>query len=35
MVTEANLQFLTDSELQEWKDAVNEYRQKIESGEIQ
>jgi hypothetical protein len=35
MVTEANLEFLTDSELQEWNDAVNEYRQKIESGEIQ
>jgi len=35
IVTEANLEFLTDSELQEWNDAVNEYRQKIESGEIQ
>ena len=35
MVTEANLEFLTHSELQEWNDAVNEYRQKIESGEIQ
>jgi hypothetical protein len=35
MVTEAKLEFLTDSELQEWNDAVNEYRQKIESGEIQ
>jgi hypothetical protein len=35
MVTEANLEFLTDSELQEWNDAVNEYRKKIESGEIQ
>ena len=32
MVTEANLEFLTHSELQEWNDAVNEYRQKIESG---
>ena len=29
--TEANLEFLTDSELQEW----NEYRQKVETGEIQ
>jgi len=35
MVTEANLEFLTHSELQEWNDAVNEYRQKIESGETQ
>ena len=35
IVTEANLQFLTDSELLEWNDAVNEYRQKIETGEIQ
>jgi hypothetical protein len=35
IVTEANLEFLTDSELQEWNDAVNEYRQKLESGEIQ
>ncbi len=35
IVAEANLEFLTDSELQEWNDAVNEYRQKIETGEIQ
>ena len=35
IVTEANLEFLTDSELQEWNDAVIEYRQKIETGEIQ
>jgi hypothetical protein len=35
IVTEANLEFLTDTELQEWNDAVNEYRQKIETGEIQ
>ncbi len=35
IVTEANLEFLSDSELQEWNDAVNEYRHKIESGEIQ
>ena len=35
IVTEANLEFLTDSELQEWNDAVNEYRLKIETGEIQ
>ena len=35
IVTETNLEFLTDSELQEWNDAVNEFRQKIEAGEIQ
>ena len=35
IVTETNLEFLTDSELQEWNDAVNEYDQNIESGEIQ
>jgi len=35
IVTEANLELQTDSEVQEWSDAVNEYRQKIESGEIQ
>ena len=35
IVTEANLEFLTDSELQEWHDAVDEYRQRIESGETQ
>jgi hypothetical protein len=35
MVTEANLEFLSDWELQEWNDAVNEFRQKIKAGEIQ
>ncbi len=35
MVTEANLEFLSDWELQEWNDAVNEFRQKIAAGEIQ
>ena len=35
MVTEANLEFLSDWELQEWNDAVNEFRQKVEAGEIQ
>ena len=35
IVTEALTEFLTDPELQEWNDAVNEYRQKIETGEIQ
>jgi hypothetical protein len=34
IVTEDNLELLTDSEVQEWSDAVNEYRQNIESGEI-
>jgi len=35
IVTDDNVQFLTDVELQEWNDAVDEYNQKIESGEIQ
>jgi hypothetical protein len=35
IVTENNIQFLTDAELQEWNDAVDEYHQKIESGETQ
>ncbi len=35
IVTETNVQFLTDAELQEWNDAVDEYHQKIESGETQ
>jgi hypothetical protein len=35
IVTETNLQFLTDADLQEWNDAVAEYHQKIESGETQ
>jgi hypothetical protein len=35
IVTEANAQFLTDAELQEWHDAVDEYHQRIESGETQ
>jgi hypothetical protein len=35
MVTEANLEFLSDWELQEWNAAVNEFRQKIKAGEIQ
>jgi hypothetical protein len=33
-VTETNLQFLTDTELQEWNDAVQEYQRKIESGDL-
>jgi hypothetical protein len=35
IVTETNLKFLTDSELQEWNDAVDEYNRKLESGETQ
>jgi hypothetical protein len=35
IVTETNAQFLTDAELQEWHDAVDEYHQRIESGETQ
>jgi hypothetical protein len=35
IVTETNMQFLTDAELQEWNDAVDEYHQKIASGETQ
>ena len=35
IVTETNAQFLTDAELQEWHDAVDEYRQRIKSGETQ
>lgn len=35
IVTEENSQFLTDAELQEWNDAVDEYHQKIESAQTQ
>jgi hypothetical protein len=35
IVTETNLQFLTDAELQEWNDAVQEYHRKIESSQPQ
>ena len=35
IVTETNLKFLTDSDLQEWNDAVDEYNRKLESGETQ
>ena len=34
-VTETNVHFLIDAELQEWNDAVDEYRQKVEAGETQ
>ena len=35
IVTETSLKFLTDSDLQEWSDAVDEYNRKLESGETQ
>jgi hypothetical protein len=35
MVTKTNVHFLTDAELQEWNDAVDEYQQKVEAGETQ
>src|SRR5580658_2320359 len=35
IVTETNVHLLTDAELQEWNDAVDEYHQKVEAGETQ
>jgi hypothetical protein len=35
IVTHHNVKFLTDAELQEWNDAVDEYHQKIKSGNAQ
>jgi hypothetical protein len=35
IVTETNLQFLTDAELQEWNNAVDEYQQMFGSGDTQ
>ena len=35
IVTETNVHFLTDAKLQEWDDAVDEYHQKVETGETQ
>jgi hypothetical protein len=35
ILTETNVHFLTGAELQEWNDAVDEYHQKIQSGETQ
>jgi hypothetical protein len=35
IVTETNVHFLADAELQEWNDAVDEYHQKVEAGETQ
>jgi ribose 5-phosphate isomerase len=33
IVTEQNLRFVTDADLQEWNDAVDEYQQMIGSGD--
>jgi hypothetical protein len=35
VLTETNVHFLPDAELQEWNDAVDEYHQKVEAGETQ
>ena len=35
IVTEQNMQFLTDAEIQEWNDAVDEYHQMIRLGDTQ
>jgi hypothetical protein len=35
IVTDQNLRFLTDADLQEWNDAVDEYHQMIGSGDTQ
>jgi hypothetical protein len=35
IVTEQNMQFLTDADLQEWNDAVDEYHQMIGSRDTQ
>jgi len=35
IVTEQNMRFLTDADLQEWNDAVDEYHQMIGSGDTQ
>jgi hypothetical protein len=35
IVTETNVHLLTDAELREWNDAVDEYHQKVEAGETQ
>jgi hypothetical protein len=35
IVTDQNLRFLTDADLREWNDAVDEYRQMIRSGDTQ
>jgi len=33
IVTEQNMRFLTDADIQEWNDAVDEYHQMIVSGD--
>jgi len=35
IVTQQNMRFLTDADLQEWNDAVHEYHQMIASGNTQ
>ena len=35
IVTDQNIRFLTDADLQEWNDAVDQYHQMIGSGESQ
>jgi len=35
IVTEQNMRFLTDADIQEWNDAVDEYHQMIGSGDTQ
>jgi hypothetical protein len=35
IVTETNVHLLTDAELREWNDAVDEYHLKVEAGETQ
>jgi len=35
IVTGQNMRFLTDAEIQEWHDAVDEYHQMIASGDTQ
>ena len=35
IVTEQNMRFLTDADIEEWNDAVDEYHQMIGSGDTQ
>jgi hypothetical protein len=35
IVTEQNMQLLTDAEIEEWNDAVDEYHQMIRLGDTQ
>jgi hypothetical protein len=35
IVTEQNMRFLTDADIEEWNDAVAEYHQMIGSGDTQ